>query len=298
VATNLTEMFGTWAKPLSDTEDDKCSNAEGMVRKAIGASAALRDRSIRVFAQGSYRNNTNVRAESDVDIGVCCTELINTNYSFVPGLTDAQVGLVNATYTHQQLRDDVGAALVAYFGSVGVSPGKKAFDVHSNSYRVDADVVPCVEHRRYASATLWHTGTAIYPTSGGVIVNWPEQNYANGVEKNGQTETSYKKLVRIIKNLRNRMSDEGDAAAVPIPSYLLECLVWNVPNEGFMHSSYEADVRYILTFLFSQLSDDSTCSEWGEVNKLKYLFRASQPWKRSEAHDFVRSAMKRLGMSS
>ncbi len=30
----------------------------------------------------------------------------------------------------------------------GVTRGSKAFDVHANSYRVDADVVACFEHRR------------------------------------------------------------------------------------------------------------------------------------------------------
>src|SRR5688500_17899626 len=95
-------QFGTWAKPPSDTEDTRCDNAVGMIKKAIDASSILRGKSIRVFSQGSFRNNTNVRAESDVDVAVCCEALINADYSFAEGLDDAAVGLVDSTYSAQQ----------------------------------------------------------------------------------------------------------------------------------------------------------------------------------------------------
>jgi hypothetical protein len=292
----IVEKFGTWAKPLSDTEDEKCENAEGMVRKAIDASTALKTRSIRVFTQGSYRNNTNVRADSDVDIAVCCRSLINADYSFAPHVDDQKAGLVDSTYSSAQLRIDVGDALRSYFGSSQVNAGSKAFDVHSNSYRVDADVVPCVEHRRYQSTDRWLTGTTIYPTSGGRIVNWPQQNYDNGAAKNLATNANFKRLVRIIKNLRNYMAEEGYREAEPIPSYLIECLVWQVPNEGFLHTSYAEDVQYILTRLYNETRNDDSCREWGEINELKYLFRSSQPWNRMAVNDFVYGALSVLGM--
>jgi len=45
----------------SDTEKEKREHAEDMVRDAIRSDPALSRRTIKVFAQGSYRNNTNVR---------------------------------------------------------------------------------------------------------------------------------------------------------------------------------------------------------------------------------------------
>ena len=58
------------AKPPGKTEQDRCDNAATAIRKAIEASDKLRSHRVSVFAQGSYRNNTNVRKDSDVDIGV------------------------------------------------------------------------------------------------------------------------------------------------------------------------------------------------------------------------------------
>jgi hypothetical protein len=267
-----------------------------MIKKAIDASSALNDRNIRVFTQGSYRNDTNVRADSDVDIAVCCQSLIHPDYSHAPDVNDQRAGLVDSDYNAAQLRVDVGAALRSYFGSTGVSAGDKAFDVHSNSYRVDADVVPCIEHRLYSSASSYRTGTSIFPVSGGVINNWPDQNYRNGVAKNNATSANFKKLVRILKNLRNYMHEEGHPQAGPIPSYLIECLAWNVPNEGFIHTSYAEDVNYILTHLYENTLDSSASHEWTEINDVKYLFRDGQPWTRTAVNNFLGSAILFLGM--
>jgi len=67
-------QFREWARPPGKTEQDRCDNAASAIRNAIKASDTLRSRSVSIFAQGSYRNNTNVRKDSDVDIGVLCIQ--------------------------------------------------------------------------------------------------------------------------------------------------------------------------------------------------------------------------------
>jgi hypothetical protein len=105
-----------------------------------------------------------------------------------------------------------------------------------------------------------------------VIINWPRQNYENGVEKNATTGRRFKALVRILKRLRNEMLANGHQEAGPIPSYLIECLVWNVPNEGFGHDAYRDDVRYALAHLWNETRSDDTCSEWGGDQRTEILF--------------------------
>ena len=61
-------QFRERAKPPGKTEQDRCDNAASAIRNAIKASDKLRERGVSVFVQGSYRNNTNVRKDSDVDI--------------------------------------------------------------------------------------------------------------------------------------------------------------------------------------------------------------------------------------
>jgi hypothetical protein len=80
-----------------------------------------------------------------------------------------------------------------------------------------------------------------------------------------------------------------------IGSFLIECLVWNAPNEAFNHDTYTSNVRSALVHTFNNTLDDERCKEWGEVNELKYLFRSSQPWTRQQAHAFLSAAWDYIG---
>ncbi len=288
--------FREWSKPPTTTEEERCANAETVVRNAIRSYPAFAMRNIEVFAQGSYRNGTNVRAKSDVDVCVRCTDVCFLDLP--EGYSKSSFGLVDATYSYDEFKNDVERALKSYLGADAISRGKKAFDLHANTYRVDADVVPTFEHRRYTvsnGTSRYLSGTELHPDGGGRIVNWPQQNYENGTAKNGLTNTRFKKLVRILKRLRDEMAAERNAAAEPIPSYLIECLVWNVPNTAFAAEEYAENLRAILAHLYTHTQGDESCREWGEVNELKYLFRTSQPWTRSAVNTFIVAAWNRAG---
>jgi hypothetical protein len=297
---NWEDVFCTWAATPSVTEQAKCENAERAVRKAIDACQKLSSKTIEVFAQGSYANRTNVRQDSDVDICVLYTGAFFSDYSMSHGLDGPLLGLTDANYSYTEFKNDVEAALKAYFGAGSVTRGKKAFDVHANTYRVDIDVVPCFEHRRYMGTLqrYWYnTGSQLFPDNGGKIINWPRQNYANGVAKNDATGRRFKAVVRILKRLRYEMIGNGHAIADSIPSYLIECLVWNVPNVGFGHDDFRADMRYAIAHLCNETRTDETCKEWGEINELKYLFRQSQPWTREQVNKFFNAVWNYLGFN-
>ena len=90
------------------------------------------------------------------------------------------------------------------------------------------------------------------------------------------------------------MAENGHKVAGPIPSYLLECLVWNVPDEGFGHEEYRDDMRYALAHLWNETRTDDTCNEWGEINEFKHLF-VGQPWTRAQVNSFLDAAWNYIG---
>lgn len=290
-------IFHSWGQAPSQTERDKCENAEAAIRKAIDASSSLTQRTISVFAQGSYANRTNVRQNSDVDICVLCKDVCFSD--LLNGLTDKECGLTDNPYTYRAFKDEVGNALEQYFGSATITRGNKAFDVHATTYRIDADVVPCFEHIRYFRALDGQIrsirGAELRPDNGGRIINWPRQNYNNGVAKNDATGRRFKALVRIMKRLRNEMDENGIDSPKHIPSFLTECLVWNVPNEGFGHDTYKEDVQTVIAYLWNNTRTVDACTEWGEINELKYLFRGSQGWTREQANSYLQAAWAYIG---
>lgn len=289
------EKFKRWAAPPGKTEEERCSNAEKAISNAINASDKLNYRNIRVFTQGSYRNNTNVKADSDVDIGILC---FDTFFYYLPeGYSRENFDIISATYSYEQFKNEVGEALISYFGSGAVSRGNKAFDVHETSYHVEADVVAFFEHRRYSTDGKYLSGVELRPDNGGRVINWPEQHYQNGVEKNKATSRAYKSLVRILKSLCNEMSDQNIQQAKDVCGFLIECLVWNVPNSNFSHSDWTGDVRACLAHLFNNTKKEENCIDWGEVSELKYLFRGAQKWTRQQAFLFIDKAWDYIGFT-
>jgi hypothetical protein len=292
---NWEDTFTRWSQGPGKVEDEKCERAVDAIRKAIAADTKLNKRNILVFPQGSYRNRTNIRIESDVDVCICCKNPFFPEYP--KGTTKESFGNVDGDYPYPEFKNDVEAALVRYFGRQHVTRGNKAFDLKSNTYRVDADAVPTFSHRRYATDRSWIEGVELRPDDGkpSRIINWPEQVYSNGVQKHTNTARRYKKVIRIFKNLRNQMQKDGMRQANDIASFLIECLIWNVPNPSFGNPTLTADVRACLIHLISKTKEDESCLEWREVSELKYLFRPTQPWTRQQAHAFLCACWHYLG---
>lgn len=129
----------------------------------------------------------------------------------------------------ENFRNDAHRALNEYFGAGNVTPGDKAFDIHENTYRVDADVVACIDFRHYyreANSVLnYAKGTALMTRAGKRITNFPNQQYDNGVCKNTGTQQRFKPMVRIFKKLSCEMTDKGIVSARPMKNPI--CLnVW------------------------------------------------------------------------
>ena len=66
--------------------------------------------------------------------------------------------------------------------------------------------------------------------NGKEIKNYPKEHIRNGITKNNDTNYEYKKLVRIMKHIKNEMVDDKKTNGDIITSFLVECLVWNIPN--------------------------------------------------------------------
>lgn len=287
--------FRGWAAPPGKTEEERCENAVRAVKNALAASAKLKGRGYRVILQGSYRNNTNTKGESDVDIGVVCSDTFF--HHFPEGMGRENFGITPATYHYDQYKNEVGEALVSYFGQDKVHRGNKAFDVRETSYHVEADVAPFFEHRRYDKTGRYQEGVQLTPDNKQPpeVINWPEQHYENGVVKNKATGMRFKAMVRVLKSLRNEMLEKKIAAAEPAIGFLIECMVWNVPNGHFGSTLYSDDLKDILRYLYNATKSDEQCSEWGEVSELKYLFRGGQKWTRAQANAFILAAWQYVG---
>jgi hypothetical protein len=188
---------------------------------------------------------------------------------------------------------------VAFYGRSAVERGNMAMRVREKKTTLPADVVPCFEyHRVYGTdgsgQPLYHQGTRIYPDRGSHVHNWEQQHYERGVEKNNATGGRFKKIVRAFKRLENDLVSANIIAE--LPSFFMECLVYNVPDPSFRHESYVDNMKGVLAAIFHATKTDEDCKDWVEVNRMKYLFHASQPWTREQANALALAGWARMGL--
>jgi predicted nucleotidyltransferase len=282
---DLENKFNNWTKPPSDTEEAKLLNAERMIREAIKADKCLNSKSIEIFGQGSYANDTNVRLNSDIDI---CIRLFDTIFYELPeGTTKETFNITDSSYTFSTYKDNVEIALVNYFGEDDVKRGNKAIRIAENTNRIAADVVPAFELRRYLTNGRYYSGTKFFTDKGFEVENWPKQHIENGIAKNTLTHKAFKRTVRILKKLALEMEENGSTLTKKITSFLIECLVWNVPNDTFSYDRWSEIVNQVIIFLYNNTKTDEACGEWVEVSELLYLFRGARAWTRIDVNNFL-----------
>lgn len=291
------DQLTRWAKAPSETEEGKCQNAVRIISEAIQNHFGS---DVSVFLQGSYRNRTNVRQDSDVDIVV-----LHEGYYFpnVNSLSEAEQraywdNFTGSSYTFQDYKTEVLSLMNKVFGAHNVTRKNKCIRVNGNDNRVHADVVPCFVHKRLRSGgDVEAEGVEFAMDQGGErIFSFPKQHYDNGTSKNKNTKEMYKPVVRILKNVRNVLVDEGTLEKDLITSFFLECLTWNVlPHTHFHENNYADATRNILVQLYEDMGDAQKANEYAEVSDLKWLFRGNSRFTHQHARNFAEKAWNHIG---
>ena len=281
--TERTTLISAWIKASSDDEKTQQDRAERMVKEAIDSHPAFQgDKAkYRIYPKGSYHNNTNVRRDSDVDIVVELQECIY--YGWAPGVTPSnpKPSSYSGGWTPKSWRAEVAQAIKNKFGSTDVDDtGNIAINVVAkDGSRPSIDIVPSFKYHRYGdtarSSRLTDEGSCVWSKADVKIVNWPHHQYDNGVVKNTATGSRYKNFVRVLKNAENTLARAGTIKEMP--SYFMECLIYNVDNTTLQTGDLNAGFKATLVALHSRLKNEAT-SRMLEPNAIKYLFHAKQKW--------------------
>jgi hypothetical protein len=297
-----------WTRRAYRDEDKRAQATERTVREALGRHPLLSRLDLAVYAKGSYRNNTNVRRDSDVDVAVECRDL--TLFGYEPGVSQAAVWsrrglrpyvgpLVDpfGNFDAQLFKAAIEEALVGVFGAEAVGRSDKVFTLAGSRHSLAADVVPCVPHHHHLDVDRYLAGIQLLPDRQRLhpLLNFPLQHHLNGIAKNTATARRFKRVVRILKNLENAMVAAGILA--PLASYLIESLVYNAPAGCFTASNWSERVRRVLLHIWQDTVPPACEGRWLEVNGLKYLFHREQQWSRDSARTFVAAAWPYLEAS-
>lgn len=284
-------QLSTWAQQGAVATAASTYNS---VNKALlGVSTSpVRYKDVDVYLQGSYRNDTNIRGDSDIDVVVELNSTWSRNLSKLSSYeTELYKGTYpTATYLWEDFRSDVLAALRSYFGQESVLEGNKCLKIVGGSGRLPADVVVCQEHREYRR----FYGTYDQRYVEGIkfrtrkerreVINFPKVHYENGVMKNSVRRTggAYKPTVRIFKNARTYLSKQGVIRDDLAPSYFLECLLYNAPDRAFSNARHQTFLS-ILQWLHSAELSNLWCQ-----NEQTLLFGPTpEQWNTTDGRELI-----------
>ena len=264
------------------------------IRRALRERDALHNRNYEVYLQGSYRNSTNVRGTSDVDVVAQINDVFFSNKNHLPPEQREahRRAYGSATYRLEQFREDVITALCDYFGFQAVTEGNKAIKVAQGTSRLPADVVVCAQHREYSyfrsrQDYKMTEGMTFFTSDRKQIINYPKSHYENGFRKNNGCASSYKAGVRMFKNARNALVRKNWIQKASVPSYFLECFAYNASNRCYSGSRQEQFVD-ILNDLMSGDYSGYMCQ-----NEIIRLFGPDDDqWNEGSANRLVEALCK------
>lgn len=260
-----------FTKPLSETEDQKAQRSINLVTDAVNEYDWEAHRLVKpsVHLKGSYKNNTNVREDSDVDIYVLfdtASFLVSRQLQTISPAHKGGGGISARFY-----KDCLEEALRQKIGIGGIIRGNKSIKIKETAYKHQTDVV-CAFVANDDSSISDYKGVCLMPDKDNrdVIINYPEQDTFVGAQLNVATDNYYKKIVRILKGIRN---DYGWKT----PSFLIECLASNVDPNILCDNTkdYRGKVIGVVDYLLRNLRFPA---QFKEVNGIKALFHERQKW--------------------
>lgn len=283
----------SWSHQGSITQS---SNTYNSIKDVLEDSTApYSGKKFNVFLQGSYGNDTNIYAESDVDIVI---RLDDSFFSDLALLSEEEKAahkraFSDASYTHVDFKRDVLSVLVRQYGSE-VKVGDKAITINANGSRRKSDVIVATQFRRYfafrsSSDSEYVEGICFFNRAGERIANYPKQHSANLTTKHQASSRWLKPMARVFKNMRSRMVDGGLIKAGIAPSYYIEGLLYNVPNEKLTSSYQDCVVNTLNWYQQEAKKVDLVCA-----NKQYYLLRDGSHvcWSQANCDAFIEAAVK------
>lgn len=271
----------TWSHQGSITNSANTGNS---IKNAIDNYQGFPDDiSYNVYLQGSYKNSTNIYGDSDVDVVV---ELTSSFYNNLTEEQKAILGLTTATYGYYRFRDDIETCLRDYYMTENVETGNKVFKIKPNTNRLPADVLVCSEYHLYygnLQADRYYVGIAFYTRNPEQrIINFPNYHSDNATTKHQSTNQRFKPTVRIFKNMRNHIVEHKNFSKSTAPSYFVECLLANIPNDQFVNTPQSTFIN-CHNYLNNNSMDNFMC-----LNGIRPLWGdTTENWNQDEARYFL-----------
>jgi len=231
----------------------------------------------KILLQGSYKNDTNLRRASDVDIVVTLAEELPLHVAKLGRRHLSQDPDHRLAYEiWKSFREEVIKALMAEYGAEAVTIGGKTLKVDKGTIPAAADVVVAL---RYGTGIAFY-----YAKEQRWVVGYPEQHCQRGQAKDKSTDGRYKRTIRMFKSARKYLVDNRAIQKEKAPSYFIECLLHNVPDELFTPDYIETYCGVVKHLAKADLNQFKC-----QNGVLKLFGQSKEQWNVDDARVFIQA---------
>lgn len=267
------KTLGQWSHPRSAQASKQ---AHVSIRKALASYNWPPDIRYDIFLQGSYKNGTNLRRDSDVDVVVRLAHQLKPR---VVALTAKQLqGDSEFQTAHDRWRSFRRHALRAMrqrFGNA-VKSGRKTVKIAKGELHADADLVVTLTYRNGIGFYLLEERRW--------VVSYPQQHHERGEEKEEATGRRFRRTIRMFKAARNQLVDKRRLTKDDAPSYFIECLLYNVPDHLFKRNLTPTYTGILAWLQVAKLQDF-----WCQNGKVRLFGPGREQWSVEKARKFVKA---------
>ena len=183
------------------------------IRQTLAAHNRPSDVGYEVFLQGSYKNGTNLRRDSDVDLVVRLAPKLSPSVAALSGEQLQENASHEVAYRHwRSFRRHALKVMRALYGDAATS-GRKTLKLEKGELQADADLVITLSYKE---------GIGFYlPDERRWVVSFPQQHHDRGAKKEKATSNRFKRIVRMFKAARNRLVEiqqNGEPIRLTLPS--------------------------------------------------------------------------------
>lgn len=259
----LSKKIGYWDNAQNNSEIQQRNNTIGEIKRCLNMDSNLlrikNQGNLEYSVRGSISKGNDTTLSSDLDLHV----IFSNNYE----LSDCK------DYVYKILRN--------HFGSSNVIKNRITFSLLANINRIKADILVGVREDDKKINAL--------NSSGEVVPFYPDIDESNVARINSEYRNNYSKLVRTYKGLKHEMENNNYLSCNKVPSFIIECLLYNCKESLYDIDNYESEVgnesKYRKMFMdlkaciFSaQLASYDLGKEYLEINGRKVLFRSETIW--------------------
>lgn len=246
------------------------------IRQALAAHKGLEQFRYEVFLQGSYKNDTNLGGDSDVDVVIRLAHKVNADVVALRGTELQRDDSHKAAHKQWQLfRRHALRAVRARFGD-DASSGRKTLKIKKGRLPADADLVVTLRYRG---------GIAFYLSDERRwVASFPQQHHQWGSKKEKATSQRFKRTIRMFKAARNRLVEKKVFAKDAAPSYFIECLLYNVPD-GLFKPKLAPTYTGIIGWLKKTKLDGFQCQN----GKVALFGPGQEQWTVQKAQAFIKA---------